>query len=76
MGMSPAPSIANFYVAIHEAQAIIDSFDSNIFYLWRFIDDGLAIWLHDPDSSVNALNFAIAGRAIPLDKPLIWLWML
>ena len=64
MGMSPAPSIANLYVAIHEAQAIINSFDSNIFYLRRFIDDGLAIWLHDPDPSVDAINFARFKRAI------------
>jgi hypothetical protein len=44
MGMSPAPSIANIYVAIHEAQSILKWLNICIRYLNRFIDDGIGIW--------------------------------
>ena len=64
MGMSPAPSIANLYVAIHEAKEILSFLDSSLLYLRCFIDDGLAIWLHDPDPAVDSNNFARFKNAI------------
>ena len=39
MGMSPAPTIASLYVAIHEKAKIIGKFDSLSYYR-RFIDNG------------------------------------
>jgi hypothetical protein len=41
MGMSPAPTIANLYVAIYEATHTLLLLDSFLFYLKRFINDGL-----------------------------------
>ena len=64
MGMSPAPSIANLYVAIHEKRSILSFLDSCVLYLQRFIDDGLAIWLHDPDPSIDAANWRCFKQAI------------
>lgn len=64
MGMSPAPPIANLYVAIHEKESILSFLDSCILYLKRFIDDGLAIWLHDPDPAVDAANWIRFKQAI------------
>ena len=58
MGMSPAPTIANLYVAIHEADELLRFLNSFLMKLWRFIDDGLAIWLHDEDPEVDAHNWA------------------
>ena len=49
MGMVPAPSIANLFVAIYK-EAHITSFPSTFLpFLKRFIDDGFGIWLQDPD---------------------------
>lgn len=57
MGMSPAPSIANLYVAIHEAQRLLQYIGKFLLYLKRFIDDGLGIWLHDPDPAIDDENW-------------------
>ena len=59
MGMSPAPTIANLYVAIYEATHILPLLTSFLFFLKRFIDDGLGIWLHDPDPDVDAANWIL-----------------
>lgn len=64
MGMSPAPPIANLYVAIHEKGSILPFLDTCILYLRRFIDDGLAVWLHDPDPAVDAANWLRFKQAI------------
>lgn len=57
MGMSPAPTIANLYVSIYESKALLKFLDTFLLRLWRFIDDGLGIWLHDPDPEVDAANW-------------------
>ncbi len=59
MGMSPAPMIANLYVAIYEATHILPLLNLFLFFLKRFIDDGLGIWLHDPDPDVDAANWIL-----------------
>jgi hypothetical protein len=59
MGMSPAPTIANLYVAIYEATHILPLLNSFLFFLKRFIDDGLGIWLHDPDPNIDAENWTL-----------------
>jgi hypothetical protein len=59
MGMSPAPTIINLYVAIYEALHILPLLGSFLFYLKRFIDDGLGIWLHDTDPDVNILSWVL-----------------
>lgn len=58
MGMSPAPTIANLYVAIYEEMHLLQFLPSPILFLRRFIDDGLGIWLHDPDPSVDEKNWS------------------
>ena len=65
MGMSPAPSLANLYVAIHENQALLKFLDTSILYLRRFIDDGLAIWLHHPDPHTDNANWIQFKEAVP-----------
>ena len=57
MGMSCAPALANLYVAIHEQAHLLKFLSSSILYLKRFIDDGLAIWLHHPDPVTDAANW-------------------
>ena len=54
MGMSPAPTIANLYVAIYEEMHVLQHVPRPVLYLRRFIDDGLGIWLHDPDPTTDA----------------------
>lgn len=55
MGMSPAPSIANLFVAIYE-EAHIPSFPSTtLHFLKRFIDDGFGIWFRDPNPQTDQL---------------------
>ena len=57
MGMSPAPTIANLYVAIYELNYITPLLEKYLLFYKRFIDDGFAIWLHDPDSTIDAKNW-------------------
>ena len=40
MGMSPAPTIANLYVAIHEAMCILQFLLAVLMWLRRYINDG------------------------------------
>jgi hypothetical protein len=53
MGMSPAPTIANLYVSLFEAEHISPGNPRHLFFLRRFIDDGVGIWLTDPDPSTD-----------------------
>ncbi len=43
MGMSPAPTIANLFVAIYEAKKIIPLIGTYLLLLRWFIDDGFGI---------------------------------
>ena len=64
MGMAPAPTIANLYVAIHEMQCILKYLTSFIFFLHRFIDDGFGMWLHDANPQVDAQNWVTFKAAV------------
>ncbi|KAL7524310.1 hypothetical protein ACHAXR_000518, partial [Thalassiosira sp. AJA248-18] len=64
MGMSPAPTISNLYVAIDEAGNILQFLETFLRYLQRFIDDGFGIWLHDLNPEVDANNWAIVQAAV------------
>ena len=74
MGMSPAPTIVNLYFAIYKATHILPLLNSFLFYLKRFINDGLGIWLHNPDLfmdmtikiSGNRLITALYAKAVAL----------
>ena len=55
MGMAPAPTISNIYVAIFENEQITTS--THLYFLRRFIDDGFGIWLRDPDESRDATEW-------------------
>ena len=73
MGMSPAPTIANLFVAIYETTHVIPYSPQVMLYLCRFIDDGVGDWLHDLDPLVdesNRLNF----QACLNDSGLKWIF--
>ena len=57
MGMSPAPTIANLYLAIYEQDHIIPLIGKYLMYYKRFIDDGFAVWLHNSDPTIDANNW-------------------
>jgi hypothetical protein len=57
MGMSPAPTIANLYVAIYMEMHVLQYFPTTVLYLCCFIDDGLGVWLHDPDPMTDEKNW-------------------
>ena len=57
MGMSPAPTIANLYVAIYELSNILPLLNKYLFFYKRFIDDGFGIWLHDADPKIDTNNW-------------------
>ena len=55
--MSPAPSIANLFVAIYE-ETYIKPFPSTVLpFLKRFINDGFGIWVRDPDAMIDKQNW-------------------
>jgi len=57
MGMAPAPSIANLFVALYEASNIITFPKTSLLFLRRFIDDGFGIWLRNCDPIQDAMNW-------------------
>jgi hypothetical protein len=57
MGMSPAPTIANLYVAIYKTAHIIPLLNKCLLFYKRFIDDSFAVWLQDLDPTVDAKNW-------------------
>ena len=70
MGMSPAPTIANLFVAIHEEAEILDWLKTSVLFLKRFIDDGIGIWLHHHDPVQDAKNWVKFQRLLTMvDSP-------
>jgi hypothetical protein len=60
MGMSPAPTIANLFMAIYEKTHVLQYVHHVVLCLPCFINDGIGIWLHNPDPTIdknNWLNF-------------------
>ncbi len=57
MGMSPASTIANPYIAIYKLNHIIPLLDEYLMFYKRFIDNRFAIWLHDLDPTIYATNW-------------------
>jgi hypothetical protein len=57
MGMAPAPSIANLFVAIYEEAYITTFLSTPLRFLKRFIDDGFGIWLRDPDPEQDKIHW-------------------
>ncbi len=57
MGMSPAPTIANLYAAIYEEAHGLKYIPLVVLYLRCFNDDGLRVWLHDPDPAADKKNW-------------------
>ncbi len=57
MRMSPAPTLANLFMAIYEKDHLLQYTPTVVQYLRRFIDDGFGIWLHDPDPTIDATNW-------------------
>ena len=64
MGMSPAPPIANLFMAIAEATDILPVFAPHLPLYKRFIDDGLALWKCHPDQATDAVNYNAFQTAI------------
>ncbi|KAL7530524.1 hypothetical protein ACHAXR_006240, partial [Thalassiosira sp. AJA248-18] len=64
MGMSPAPTIANLFVAIHENQDPLPFLETCLKYLKRFIDDGIGIWLHDANPITDETNWQTFKQAV------------
>ncbi len=56
MGMFPAPTIANLFMAIYEKTHVLQYVFHVVLYLHRFIDDGIGIWLHNPDPTTGKPN--------------------
>ena len=64
MGMAPAPSIANLFVAIYETCNIVTFPKSYLPFLRRFIDDGFGIWLRDSDRDTDAKQWDLFQNII------------
>ena len=64
MGMSPAPTIANLFVALHEIKHLLKFLRRFLRYLKRFIDDGFGIWIHDSDPLIDANNWKLFQDAV------------
>jgi hypothetical protein len=57
MGMSPAPTITNLYVVIHEMAHVLQYIPLFVLYLRHIINDGFGVWLHNPDPAVDERNW-------------------
>ncbi len=57
MGMSPAPTNANLFMAIYEKTHVQQYVPHVVLYLCCFIIDGIGIWLHDPNPTIDKTNW-------------------
>ncbi len=57
MGMSPAPTLANLFVAIYKDEHILPFIPTVVKYLHCIINNGFGIWLHDPDPAIDESNW-------------------
>ncbi len=57
MRMSPAPTIANLFVAIYKAKKIIPLIGTYLLLLRWFINNNIDIWIHNPDPTIDATNW-------------------
>ncbi len=64
MGMSPAPTIANLYVSIFEEQYLPPGTPRQLSFLQQFIDNGLRIWLTDPNPTTDELEWECFKKLI------------
>ncbi|KAL7535917.1 hypothetical protein ACHAWF_005311 [Thalassiosira exigua] len=55
MGIAPAPTISNLFVAFHEMKEALPRLQLCMLYLCRFTNNGFGIWLHHDDPTFNAL---------------------
>ena len=53
MGMSPAPPVANLYVAIHELKHVLTYLKTSLLFYKRFIVDGLGIWIQNNNETID-----------------------
>jgi hypothetical protein len=49
MGAPPTPSFAMLYYGVHEQFTLLPTFQDNLAYYGRYIDDALGIWICDPE---------------------------
>jgi hypothetical protein len=71
MGAPPAPPFAMLYYGAHEQFALIPTFQDSLAYYGRYIDDGLGIWICDPDLKVDPLHWESFQQHISFGK-LVW----
>jgi hypothetical protein len=57
MGMSPAPTLANLFVAIYKDEHILPFIPTIVKYLRCFFNNRFGIWLHDPDPAIDESNW-------------------
>jgi hypothetical protein len=57
MGMLPAPTIANVYLAIYKLNHIIPLLNNYLMFYKRFIDNQFAIWLHNLNPTIYETNW-------------------
>jgi hypothetical protein len=57
MGMSPAPTIANLFVAIYEKTHVLQYVPHVVLYLHHFVNDGIGIWPHNPNPTTDKTNW-------------------
>mmetsp|Transcript_25192 Transcript_25192/g.40862 ORF Transcript_25192/g.40862 Transcript_25192/m.40862 type:complete len:678 (-) Transcript_25192:58-2091(-) len=71
MGISPAPPIASIFYAIFE-NIMLPNWTHCILFVRRFIDDGFAIWIHDPDPTVDDENWKLFQKEVNSFHGLSW----
>ena len=64
MGISPAPPIANSYVANFKLYNIFEQFQDFLLLYLRFIGDGIAIWQHGNNKAEDSKAFEDFKTAI------------
>jgi hypothetical protein len=58
MGTPPAPSYATLYYGIYETNTLLTTFSNSLADFVRYIDDGLGVWISNPDPLTDAHRWA------------------
>ena len=64
MGMLPTPTIVNLFVSLHKQKEIVPRFLPDLYFYYRFIDDGFIIWKHEKYCATDKQNYEAFKKAI------------
>jgi hypothetical protein len=71
MGAPPAPAYAMLYYGVHESLHLVPMFLNSLAFYGRYIDDGIGIWICDPDPETDTARWESFRQSTGFGR-LVW----